>query len=162
MGYTLDIATGHALDWLRNGRAKDRPFLLMLTFNAPHRWWDPGPNQLALYRDTLFAEPPTFWDSAGGRASPAKDPEMKIGLDLVPRDLKLADPTNLTHDQLTIYKEAYAKENAALQTANLTGEFDSLFSGQFINWEGARCHKSKLMYGFLRPTADVVLCQSRQ
>ncbi|HYN82789.1 MAG TPA: sulfatase-like hydrolase/transferase [Gemmatimonadaceae bacterium] len=25
MGYTLDIATGLALDWLRNGRAKDHP-----------------------------------------------------------------------------------------------------------------------------------------
>ncbi|MDP9178870.1 MAG: sulfatase [Gemmatimonadota bacterium] len=122
MGYTLDIATGLALDWLRGAGATDRPFLLMLTFNAPHRWWDPGPNQLALYRDTLFAEPPTFWDSAGGRASPAKDPEMKIGLDLVPRDLKLADPTNLTPEQLTTYKAAYAKENAALRSANLTGD----------------------------------------
>jgi len=122
IGYTLDIVTGLATEWLRNGRAKDRPFLLMLTFNAPHRWWDPGPNQLGLYRDTIFAEPPTFWDSAQGRASPAKDPEMKIGLDLVDRDLKLADPTNLTPEQLPAYHDAYAKENAAFRAAHLTGD----------------------------------------
>ena len=35
IGYTLDIFTGLATEWLRNGRANDRPFMLMLTFNGP-------------------------------------------------------------------------------------------------------------------------------
>jgi arylsulfatase A-like enzyme len=122
MGYTLDIFTGLALDWINKTRAKDKPFMLMVAFNAPHRWWDPGPNQLSLYRDTTFAFPPTFWDSAQGRASPSKDPEMKIGLDLVDRDLKLTDPNNLSADQLSIYHNAYAKENGAFRSANLTGD----------------------------------------
>ncbi|HEY8164728.1 MAG TPA: sulfatase-like hydrolase/transferase, partial [Gemmatimonadaceae bacterium] len=67
-GYTLDIVTDRALSWLGSGRDRSKPFLLMLHFNAPHRWWDPGPQQLGLYRDTVFAEPRTFWDSASGRA----------------------------------------------------------------------------------------------
>ena len=37
IGYTLDVFTGLATEGLRNGRAKDRPFMLMLTFNAPLR-----------------------------------------------------------------------------------------------------------------------------
>ena len=121
-GYTLDIVTDRALGWLASGRAKDRPFLMMLNFNAPHRWWDPGPDQLALYRNTRFSEPPTFRDSAAGRASPAKDPEMKIALDLVPRDLKLVTPNNLTPEQLKVWETAYAGENEAMRAAHLTGD----------------------------------------
>ena len=121
-GYTLDIMSDRAIAWVNGGRTGNKPFMLMLTFNAPHRWWDPGPDQLALYRDTAFAIPATFNDDASGRASPARDPEMKIALDLVPRDLKLFTPTNLTPDQRVAWEKAYARENAALAAAGLTGE----------------------------------------
>jgi arylsulfatase A-like enzyme len=94
----------------------------MLNFNAPHRWWDPGPDHLSMYRDTAFAIPATFLDSGAGRASPARDPEMKIALDLIPRDLKLEPPNNLTPAQRARWDSAYAKENAALRAAGLRGD----------------------------------------
>lgn len=121
-GYGLDVMTDRALNWLRNTRTSSKPFMLMLTFNAPHRWWDPGPDQLGMYRDTTFREPPTFWDSAQGRASPARDPEMKIGKDLIPRDLKLEPPNNLTPAQLKKWNAAYAAENSKFYAANLQGD----------------------------------------
>ena len=121
-GYTLDIVTGRALEWLRTGRDASRPFLLMLNFNAPHRWWDPGPAQLGLYRDTVFAEPATFWDDASGRASPALDPEMMVALDLFDRDLKLAAPENLTPEQHAAWDAAYGPENAAYRAAAPVGD----------------------------------------
>jgi|SRR6266542_2779583 len=121
-GYTLDVVTDRALSWLKSGRDRTKPFLLMLHFNAPHRWWDPGPAQLGLYRDTTFAEPPTFWDSAAGRASPSKDPLMKVGLDLIARDLKLEAPNNLTPAQRAEWDRAYEKENAAFRAAHLSGD----------------------------------------
>lgn len=121
-GYTLDIVTDRAMRWLKSGRAPDKPFMLMLSFNAPHRWWDPGPAQLGLYRDTSFAEPPTFWDSAAGRATAARDPEMKIGLDLIPRDLKLEPPNNLTAEQRLVWDHAYARENASYQAGGNTAD----------------------------------------
>jgi arylsulfatase A-like enzyme len=121
-GYTLDIVTGRAMEWMKSAGAKDQPFLLMLNFNAPHRWWDPGPGQLSLYRDTAFAIPATFWDTGAGRATPARDPEMKIALDMIPRDLKLEAPNNLDADQRAIWDSAYAKENAALHAAALRGD----------------------------------------
>jgi arylsulfatase A-like enzyme len=108
--------------WMKSGRQNDKPFLLMLNFNAPHRWWDPGPAQLSLYRDTAFAIPATFWDTGGGRATPARDPEMKIALDLIPRDLKLEPPNNLDPGQRALWDSSYAKENAALRTAALRGD----------------------------------------
>jgi arylsulfatase A-like enzyme len=121
-GYTLDLATSKALDWLDDARASSRPFMMMLAFNGPHRWWDPGPDQLALYRDTMFAVPATFSDRGEGRASPARDPEMQIALDLIPRDLKLEPPNNLTPSQRAKWDSAYAAENAAMKVAGLNAE----------------------------------------
>ena len=121
-GYTLDVVTERALRWLRNDRSAAAPFLIMLHFNAPHRWWDPGPEQLALYRDTTFAEPPTLWDSAAGRASPAHDPQMKVALDLTPRDLKLNPPENLTAPQRDAWERAYRAENERLGALRPEGD----------------------------------------
>ncbi len=121
-GYTLDIVTNRAFEWMDVAAAKGRPFMMMLAFNGPHRWWDPGPDQLAMYRDTTFAVPATFTDKGAGRASPARDPEMQIALDLIPRDLKLEPPNNLTPAQRAMWDSAYARENAALAEKGLTPE----------------------------------------
>ncbi len=121
-GYTLDVFTHLATKWMTDGRNQAKPFMLMLSFNAPHRWWDPGPDQLSLYRDTTFEIPSNFDDDGSGRASPSRDPEMKIAYDLIPRDLKLVPPNNLTPAQLLIWNEAYKKENVKLREAGLTGE----------------------------------------
>jgi arylsulfatase A-like enzyme len=121
-GYTLDVVTGRALRWVRAGRDPSRPFMLMLNFNAPHRWWDPGPDQLGLYRDTVFAEPPTFWDDGSGRASPSRDPEMKVALDLFDRDLKLVTPDGLAPEQRAAWDAAYGPENAAYRAAAPAGD----------------------------------------
>ncbi|HZJ01807.1 MAG TPA: sulfatase/phosphatase domain-containing protein [Gemmatimonadaceae bacterium] len=121
-GYTLDVVTDRAMNWLNQDRDKSKPFLMMLNFNAPHRWWDPGPDQLSMYRDTTFEIPKTFWDDASGRASPAKDPEMKIAFDLVPRDLKLEPPNNLNSAQLAVWNGAYSQENDKLRTARPSGD----------------------------------------
>ncbi|CAN5212945.1 hypothetical protein BH23GEM2_BH23GEM2_22270 [soil metagenome] len=74
-----------------------------------------------LYRDTTFAEPSTLWDSAGGRASPAHDPQMKIALDLNPRDLKLTPPENLTPPQREAWDRAYGAENGRLEATQPRG-----------------------------------------
>jgi arylsulfatase A-like enzyme len=120
-GYTNDVITGRALAWME-GQDREQPFLLMLHFNAPHRFWDPGPEQLGLFRDTLFAEPATFWDRGEGRAFPNRDAEMTVELDLFPRDLKLEAPQGLTPEQRAAWDRAYEPENAAFRAAGLTGD----------------------------------------
>jgi arylsulfatase A-like enzyme len=119
-GYTSDIVTERALGWLR-ARDRTKPFLLLLNFNAPHRYWDPGPAQLGLYRQTTFPEPATLWDEGAGRAFRRRDAEMTIELDMFPRDLKLEAPA-LTPAQRAAWDSAYGSENAAFAGRALTGE----------------------------------------
>ena len=121
-GYTNDVITDRAIGWLGSRQGMSQPFLLMLQFNAPHRWWDPGPEQLGLFRDTVLAEPMTFWDDGSGRAFATRDAEMTIALDLFDRDLKLEEPSNLTAAQLAAWRAAYAAENEAFARAGLSGD----------------------------------------
>src|SRR5690606_23274637 len=66
-GYTTDIITDHALDWLKNKRDADKPFMLMYQHKAPHRNWQPGPKQLNLYDDVTIPEPEDLFDDYSGR-----------------------------------------------------------------------------------------------
>ena len=120
-GYTQDVITDRALAWL-SSRTAGRPFALLLHYNATHRYWDPGPDQLALYRDTVIAEPATLWDDGARRASGFRMQEMQISLDLFPRDLKLEPPNNLTPSQLAQWHAAYDDENEWLAAANPSGD----------------------------------------
>ena len=56
-GYTTEVITDLALDWLEHRRDDEQPFLLMVHHKAPHRRWLPGPRQLSLYEDVDFPEP---------------------------------------------------------------------------------------------------------
>src|SRR5687767_11061553 len=89
-GYTQDIITDRAIEWIVQQRS-EKPWLLMLHYNAPHRFWDPGPGQLGLYRDRDLVEPTTLFDDGSGRAFPTQHAEMTIAQDLVERDLKLIE-----------------------------------------------------------------------
>jgi arylsulfatase A-like enzyme len=119
-GYTQDIITDRALHWLDARAGDEEPFLLLLHYNAVHRFWDPGPDQLPLYRDMVFPEPPTFWDDGARRASPFRLQEMEIGRDLFARDLKLEEPAGLTADQLALWRSYYDPENE--RAAHLEGD----------------------------------------
>ncbi|MBT8486954.1 MAG: sulfatase-like hydrolase/transferase [Phycisphaerae bacterium] len=120
-GYTTEIITDRAMDWLREGRDADRPFLLMMQHKAPHRNWQPGPDQLTLYDDVEIPEPPTLFDDYAGRASGAKTQEMTIAGHMFPSDLKLETPRGLTETQLARWRAAYDPKNAAYEAAGLTG-----------------------------------------
>lgn len=125
-GYTTDVITDRALEWLRarDDRARsgaDRPFLAMLHYNASHRYWDPGPAELPLFRDSLFAEPATLRDDGARRTSAFGLQEMELSLDLFARDLKLEAPSGLTEAQLARWNEFYGPENAARREP-LTGD----------------------------------------
>jgi arylsulfatase A-like enzyme len=120
-GSTTGVVVDRAVDWLSR-RATGRPFLAMLNFNAVHRYWDPGPDDLTLYRDTALAEPSTLRDDWSGRASPSAEQEMEIALDLFDRDLKLEGPRGLTPAQQAAWDAAYGAENEAFDAAGLEGD----------------------------------------
>ncbi len=122
VGYTTDIITDLALDWLKRKRDPNQPFMLMYQHKAPHRNWQPGPRHLTLYDDVTIPEPETLFDNYAGRGTPAKTQDMSIAKTMTASDLKLEAPKNLTPEQLKAWNAAYEPKNRAFREANLTGD----------------------------------------
>ncbi|MFK7790599.1 MAG: sulfatase, partial [Phycisphaeraceae bacterium] len=77
-GHCTNVVTDLGLDWLKEGRDKDKPFMLMLQHKAPHRTWMPAPEELGMYRDADIPEPDTLFDDYKGRGKGAAQTEMEI------------------------------------------------------------------------------------
>ncbi len=122
IGYTTDIITDNAINFLQNTRDKNKPFMLMYQHKAPHRNWQPGPKYLHMYDDVTIPEPENLFDDYKGRGTAAKTQDMTIKKTLTKFDLKLTPPRNLTKEQLATWKAAYDPKNAAFKKANLKGK----------------------------------------
>lgn len=59
-GYTTDILTDFAIDWLSHGRDKERPFLLYLSLKAVHFPFEPAPRNRGRYKDAPVVRPETM------------------------------------------------------------------------------------------------------
>ena len=154
-GYTTDIITDLSLEWLREGRNQDKPFLLMSQHKAPHRNWMPGPEHLTLYDGQHIWEPPTLFDDYSGRASPAAKNRMEIGRHMVSaHDLKINPPPGTPEDdrvlrqwmnsygrlnpaQKAVWDAVYGPKNKAFLEANLQGK-------DLIRWKYQRYIKDYL------------------
>lgn len=77
-GYVTDIITDMVLDWFRNEKEEDRPFLMMYLHKAPHREWLPALRHIKEYTERKFPEPKTLFDDYEGRGTAAKTAEMNI------------------------------------------------------------------------------------
>ncbi len=121
-GYTTEILTDKALDWLEEGRDKSRPFMLMYQHKAPHRNWQPGPNELGMYDEVVFPEPPTLFDDWSGRSTAAAEQEMTVAAHLSRFDLKLDPPGDLTEEQRAAWDAVYEPKRLAFEAAGLTGD----------------------------------------
>lgn len=90
-GYCTQITTDIALDWLKNKRDKDKPFLMLYHQKAPHRTWMPEKKYLNLFNEKTFAPPANFFDNYENRPVAAEH-EMGIfeHMDLA-YDLKMLD-----------------------------------------------------------------------
>lgn len=119
-GYTTDIITDLTLDWLKTGRDKSKPFMLMTQHKAPHREWDPDPKVYnANWRGTKIPEPATLFEDYSQHVKPRADSEMSIAKHFYPKDAKLKGyaPRNLNDEQREAFLEMFAEENAAFQKA---------------------------------------------
>lgn len=77
-GYVTDIITDLTLDWMKNRRDPEKPFLLMYLHKAPHREWLPAPRHFKEYTKKTFPEPATLFDTYEGRGQAAKQAEMNL------------------------------------------------------------------------------------
>jgi arylsulfatase A-like enzyme len=120
-GYITDVITDVSLDWLKNGRDGDRPFLLMCQHKAPHREWEPSTKYLADGDDREYPEPETLFDDYSGRGVAERSQAMTIARTMTNRDLKLTPPATLTPDEREQWDAYYGPRNEAFRKAKLAG-----------------------------------------
>ena len=77
-GYTTDLITEMTLDWLKEERDPEKPFLLMYLHKAPHREWLPAERHYKKFTKMTFEEPETLFDDYKGRGTAAKTAEMNL------------------------------------------------------------------------------------
>lgn len=80
-GYSTDIITDLAIEWLME-RKLDKPFFLLIQFNATTKPWLPAIRHLSLYDDILLPEPINLDDKHVSKASPSRYQSMDIMNDL--------------------------------------------------------------------------------
>ena len=124
-GYTTDIITDKTIDWLESVKDSTQPFMVMMQHKAPHRAWDPGPNELGMYEDITFPEPASLFDDYSGGREAAGLNNMTISTTMyMDRDLKMTDEPRrgLNEEQLALWDSIYAPVYEELKRTNPTGE----------------------------------------
>ena len=146
-GYVTTITTNLSLDWLKNKREKNKPFLLLYHQKAPHRNWQSEEKYLTLFDDKTFDFPSNFFDDYKGRkAAAAQEMMISASEDQLAKthgpgghgrwghDFKLlTDPygrdtrfnqelERFTPEQKKAWLDAYSPKNDAMRNANLKGK----------------------------------------
>jgi len=89
-GYVSDIITDKALDWLKNKRDTDKPFMVMIHHKAPHRTWIPAARDMKRYEDISIPEPDSLFDDYSTRMTAAHKQDMTIDKTMrIKQDLKV-------------------------------------------------------------------------
>jgi arylsulfatase A-like enzyme len=130
-GYTSDLITDMTLDWLKDERKEDQPFLLMYLHKAPHREWLPHKRHAEDFVNRTFPEPVTLFDDYEGRGSAAREAEMNLlthmnwaGDSKIPPEVmdELGIPPTTDWD-----KRGYAREVGSL-TPEQKADWDRIYS----------------------------------
>lgn len=78
VGYVTDIITDLTLNWLKEEREEDKPFMMMYLHKAPHRPWWPKADKFKEFTQKTFPEPASLFDDYANRGTAAKTAEMNV------------------------------------------------------------------------------------
>ena len=145
-GYATDIITEMGLDWLKNNRDKEKPFMLMVQHKAPHRNWMPALRHINKYDSVEFPLPKSYFSDHQGQPA-AQEQLQTIYKDMYEgHDLKMTiakgsdslrhnpwktDFERMTKAQREAWDNAYRPKNDAFHDANLSGK-------ELAKWKGQR------------------------
>lgn len=145
-GYATDIITEMGLDWLKNNREKEKPFMLMVQHKAPHRNWMPALRHINKYDSIEFPLPKSYFSDHKGQVA-AQEQLQTIYKDMYEgHDLKMTvakgsdslrhnpwktDFERMTKAQRDAWNKAYRPKNDAFHDANLSGK-------ELDKWKGQR------------------------
>src|SRR5690606_39249118 len=85
-GYVTEVLTERGMAWV-DSLDKDEPWCLLIYHKAPHRNWQPAPEQAGRHRDPIPL-PRTFGDDYSTRSSAAHLAAMRVADHLTVHDLK--------------------------------------------------------------------------
>ncbi len=105
-GHSSDVIADKALDYLKNKRPKDKPFLFFLHFKAPHDTWEYAERYEDFLADVDVPEPPNLFDDYEGRSDMLKKQLQYIGSEW-------GDHTNFEEE--TAHLEGEAKKKMQYQ-----------------------------------------------
>lgn len=120
-GYSTNLTTEFALNWLEKERKQNAPFLMLLQYKAPHRPWQPDTKYETLWDDIEMPYPITFHDDYKGRELTAGDTEMTMEY-LSRRDMKLKEPENLKDKEKVAWAFYGAKPDEIVQPDGMSPE----------------------------------------
>ncbi len=120
-GYATNLTTDAAIGWLKEGRKKEEPFLMLLQYKAPHRPWEPDRKYEKLWDDIEMPYPSTFDDNYEGRELTAGDTEMTME-HLSRRDMKMTRPEGLKGKEKMKWDFYGAKNEEIVQPDGMTEE----------------------------------------
>lgn len=138
-GYTTDIIADKTLDWLKQRRDADRPFMVMCQHKAPHRNWMPAPKYMNWLDDVSIAEPETLWDTYSGRTRSAARQTMTVREHLNSNDLKLTGYGTMNAEQRKVWDAAYGPKNEAFEKAR-----PNMTEKEIVQWKYQRYVKDYL------------------
>ena len=137
VGYTTDIITDRALDWL-DQRDEKKPFFLMCQHKAPHGKWEPALRHVKEFDDMKIPEPPTLFDNYSGRSPASDQHKMGIADHIGEKRLMLSYASKFTPEQFKQFDQAFRPKNEAFRKAGLTGK------------ERTRWHYQRYIKNYLR------------
>ncbi len=77
-GYVTEVITEKSIEWMDKARLSEKPFMLMMQHKAPHAPWTPGPNELGLFSEIDFPEPPNLLENYSLRGIAMQEQKMTI------------------------------------------------------------------------------------
>jgi len=120
-GYSTNLETGFALNWLDKDRDKTKPFMMILQYKAPHRPWEPDTKYEKLWEDIEMPYPATFNDDYKGREKTAGDTEMTMD-HFSRRDMKFVTPPELKGKDKLAWEFYGAKNGEIVQPEGMSAE----------------------------------------
>ncbi len=148
-GYVTELITEKCLKWLDEAKSAGRPFMLLMHHKAPHREWQPGPNELALYKNVIFPEPPTLFDDYSERGAAEKEQDMTIS------------KTMRIEEDLKLYKDRSKMKNTGLDRMDQKqmADWDKAYNPIIARFYGANLSQRDLVrFKYQRYLQDYLAC----
>ena len=124
-GYTTEIITEKAIQWMDSIKSDAQPFMLFLGHKSPHRPWQPGPNEIGMYEGVTIPEPESLFDTYTGNRTVAAMNFMSISEAMkLEQDLKITSGPQggFTSKQQKTWDSIYGPINEKFNKEKPTGK----------------------------------------